>query len=423
MIHISITQLTIIYAFVTIIFIIVLESKKLDYIKAKASCFSFFSFTIALFTFYFLQHLWNSNILFICLYIVFELVTILILKRFKLYKPIHSVLFIFLTFLAISLEYISYTPYFVRQHDMRDFYDYGNGGHFGYIGYLFANHHLPIGNPKDYWCFFNPPLFYIISAIFIKIQNLTGLKFEECFENLQFFSCFCTLIFDIYVYRILKKVGIKHSLTIVTAFVLFSPSLIIMSGSLNNDILSIMLSTMALFYAIKWFESDKLLDLIKIAFCIGIAMMTKVSSAIIAIAIGALFIMRLLKNRKEFKKYIIHFGIFAIIALPIGLWFPIKNLILYHIPPTYVQSVDPNTPINLSSYSVAERFFTVSSHEAISNVNVIMEGEHRDYNLFFTTLKSFVLDEHVDYQENQLLRFNSSCFILSIYNNSYNISS
>ena len=147
-------------------------------------------------------------------------------------------------------------------------------------------------------------------------------------------------------------------------------------------------------------------------------MMAKVSAALMAIVIAVLFILRVFPNRNCWKKYLLHFGIFAIIALPIGLWFPIKNWILYQIPPTYVQSIDPDTPINLSSFSIDERFFTISSRETVSNVNVIMDGEHRDYNLFFTTLKSFVLDEHIDYSENSLLRFYLTYFILSCHPNS-----
>lgn len=404
-VNLSLKAMIIIYVITVAIFVGILESKKLNYQKAKASFFIFSNFIVSIFLFYCLQDFFNINHLFTCICIGFGIANLLILKLLKLYKPIHGILFLFLIAISTSFSYISYTPYFVRQHDSRQFWEYEFGGHFGYIGYIFRNHHLPIGNPKDYWCFFNPPLFYIISAFFIKIQNDIGLDFDKCFENLQVLSFINTIIFEIYVFRILKKTGIKKSLTVVLAFILLAPALIIMSGSLNNDILSITLSTMALFYAIKWFETDKLLDLIKIALCISLAMMTKVSSALIAIIIAILFLIRFVKNRKEFKKYLVYFSIFALISLPIGLWFPIKNWILYKIPPTYVQSIEADTPINISNYSVLERMFSIPSKDNLTNVNVKMDEKNSDYQIFFTTLKSFILDENINYEESKVLNF------------------
>ena len=401
--NLSTGAMIVIYVIATIFFAAILASKKLDIKKAKASFFIFSNLIVSIFIFYCLQNSFNINHLFACITIIFGLVNIIILVIFKLYKPIHGILFLFLAVFAVGFEYISYTPYWVRQHDSRQFWDYSFGGHFGYIGYIFQNNHLPTVNPKDYWCFFNPPLFYLISTGILQLGTHFGLEMDKCFENLQFLSFIYTIVFDIYVYRILKRVGIKKSILIVLAFILFSPALIIMSGSINNDILSIMLSTVALFYAIKWFETDKLLDLLLVAISISLAMMTKVSTALIAIPIAILFLIRFIKNRQNYKKYLLHFGIFALIALPIGLWFPIKNLVQYNIPPTYVQSIDPDTPINLSKYSVSDKFFTVSSSENLKNVNVIMEEKDIDYNIFFTTLKSFVVDETIEYKESKVL--------------------
>lgn len=401
----SIKYLIVIYAIAIAVFAGILKFKKLDYKKAQALFFIFINFLASVFIFYCLQNTFNINHLFTCVTLAFSILNIIILLIFKVYKPIHGILFLFLTVFAVYFEYISYTPYWLRQHDSRQFWDYQYGGHFGYMGYIFQNNHLLTVNPTEYWCFFNPPLFYIISVIFLKLQNGLGIDMETCFENLQFFGLIYALLFDFYVYRILKKIGIKKSLAIVLSFVLLSPAIIIMSGSINNDMLSITLSTMALFYGIKWFETDKLFDLIKIALCISLAMMTKISAALIAIVIAVLFIVRFIINRKDYKKYLIHFGIFALIALPIGLWFPIKNWIQYQIPPTYVQSIDPDTPINISKYSTFDRFFKVSSPESLKNVNVIMEEKDIDYNLFFTTLKSFVIDETIEYKKNQLLDF------------------
>ena len=339
--------------------------------------------------------IFNDGHLFIIGVIIFNIIISIILKKKKMYNPKLEIFFSFTTIASIYIGYILYTPFWSRQHDSRSFEDYQYGGHFGYIGYIFFNNHLPVGSPKDYWCFYNPPLFYIISAIFMKLQTFYGLAIENGLENLQILSALYTIIFDIYVYRILRELDIKRTIKSLVLFVALSPSIVIMSGSLNNDILSIMLSTMAIFYCIRWYKSDSLKDLLKIAFSISFAIMTKISTALIAVAIAFVFLVKVIQNKNDILKYIKYFSLFALISLPIGLWFPIKNLIIYDVPLTYVQSVDEDNDANISKYSVLERIFTISEGH-LDTINIDMSKENAEYNLFITTLKSFIVDEYID---------------------------
>ena len=339
--------------------------------------------------------IFNYGHLFIIGVIIFNIIISIILKKKKMYNPKLEIFFSFTTIASIYIGYILYTPFWSRQHDSRSFEDYQYGGHFGYIGYIFFNNHLPVGSPKDYWCFYNPPLFYIISAIFMKLQTFYGLAIENGLENLQILSALYTIIFDIYVYRILRELDIKRTIKSLVLFVALSPSIVIMSGSLNNDILSIMLSTMAIFYCIRWYKSDSLKDLLKIAFSISFAIMTKISTALIAVAIAFVFLVKVIQNKNDILKYIKYFSLFALISLPIGLWFPIKNLIIYDVPLTYVQSVDEDNDANISKYSVLERIFTISEGH-LDTINIDMSKENAEYNLFITTLKSFIVDEYID---------------------------
>ena len=404
----------------TLIFTGILNLRKFSKDHAKAFFRIYITFIVSLGLLYYLKNLFNPSHLFIGIWLIFNLVCILILKKQNLYNRKYGILFTLLSIFVVYIGYISYTPFWARQHDSRSFVDYQYGGHFGYIGYIFFNNHLPTGSPKDYWCFFNPPLFYIISTIFMKIQTFFNFTIEEGLENLQILSSLYTIIFDIYIYRIFKELNIKKSNILLLLFVGLSPAIVIMSGSLNNDILSIMLSTIAIFYTIKWYKTDSLIDLIKIAFSISFAIMTKISSALIAIAIAVVFIVKVIQNRKDILKYIKYFSLFALISLPIGLWFPIKNLILYNIPITYVQSVDDDNDANISKYSAFERFFSVSD-EQLNTVNIDMSKENAEYNILITTLKSFIVDEQIDYKNNKILSisipsiFCCSFIILTLY--------
>lgn len=398
------TKLIVLSIIAVITYLFLLKSKKVNKQGARTSLCMFINFIIFLCILYYFKSTFNSIHLFTTVIVLFNFINILILKITKTKSETLTHLFVGVIIFSVLLGYNIYTPFTARQHDGRNFSAPEHGGHFGYIGYIFYNNSLPTGSPADTWCFYNPPLFYIVSAIFLKIWTVFSNSLDLGIENLQLLSMIYTIIFDIYVYKILKEINIKKSLIPSILFVSLSPAMIIMSGSINNDILSIALATMAIYYTIIWYKTDSLKDLIKIAITISLSIMTKISTALIAIAIAIVFLKKVINNRKDFKRYVKHFSIFALIALPIGLWFPIKNLVLYDIPFTYVQSVDLSNDSNISKYSTFDRFFKINDGH-LKTININMSKENAEYNLYTTTLKSFIIDEHIDYESSPILRF------------------
>ena len=93
------------------------------------------------------------------------------------------------------------------------------------------------------------------------------------------------------------------------------------------------------------------------------------------------------------------------IALPIGLWYPVKNLILYDVPLNYVQEVtDKDTnPAKIEQYSVFEKLFTISPNN-IKNMNIDMAEPDIDYNIFISTIKSFIVDETIEYEHSMIMK-------------------
>lgn len=386
----------------TITYFSFLKFKKPSKNVAKAGILIFVSFIVSLCCLYYLKTIFEPNHLFTSVFIIFSFVCLIILRLLKLYTPKIGIIFTFLIITSILIGYNCYSPYWSRQHDSRSFYYPEHGGHFGYIGYIFTNNSLPTGSPIDIWCFYNPPLFYIISAITMKIVVAIKDSVDIGFEIIQGLSFVYTIIFNIYVFRILKEMEVKKSIVPTLLFVALSPAMIIMSGSINNDILSIMLSTMAIYYTLVWCREDTLTALIKVAITISLSIMTKISGALIAVAIGIVFLVKIMTNKDFLSTHFIHFVIFALISLPIGLWFPIKNLVLYNVPVTYVQSVDESNSANISRHSVFDRFFKFNSSQ-LDTINIDMSAENADYNIYLTTLKSFIIDEHIDYKENKIL--------------------
>lgn len=383
-------------------FIKILKFNNLEKKEAKSALFTFISFIVSLSLLYYLKNFFNPSHLFNVITILFSISYIVIHKITDTYKDKQGVFFVLLNIITTYICFISYGDVGFCQHDCRSFFDYKNQGHLGYMGYLFFERILPPGNPVDFWCGFNPPLHYFLATAFLRINDFLSIPTELWLKNLQILPCIYTSIFIIYVYRILNKIGLKKSLLTNVLFIGLSPIIIILSGSLNNDILAITLSTMALYYAIEWYETDKLKTLMFIAITIGCAMMTKVSSALIAIVIAVIFLIKVIINRKDIKRYIWSFALFAIVALPLGLWFPIRNLVLYDISPTYVQAVPQPPHERMTKANLFQRLFTFEKQD-IESINVNVEGDSPEYSILITSLKSFIVDENINYTEQKAL--------------------
>ncbi|NLG03394.1 MAG: phospholipid carrier-dependent glycosyltransferase, partial [Clostridia bacterium] len=317
----------------------------------------------------------------------------------KKYLPLNYISVMIGIGVFLRLAYILFTPVWCRQHDVIDF---GTGiGHAGYIEYLFEHKALPDFDPREKWAFFQPPLHHIIAAIWMKINVRLGILYRQAQENVQVLSLFytgCIMIFSYYIFKMsgLKKWGMRVACSIIV----FSPVFILMSGSLNNDPLCIALQVAAIYFALKWYQQPSYLSIILLAFCIGASMMTKVSGGSVAPAVAALFLLRLMKADEEeswsvlhvlhhIKKYILQFLVFGVICIPIGLWFPIRNLIRYQIPLSYTPAVGEG----LSQYSILRRIFDLRMNSVYPAM--INNGDAYDeYNVFLGMIKSSLFGEY-----------------------------
>ena len=320
----------------------------------------------------------------------------------KKYLPLNYVSIMICIGMLLRVAYILYTPVWCRQHDVIDF---GTGiGHAGYIEYLFEHKALPDFDPREKWAFFQPPLHHIIAAVWMKINVRLGILYRQAQENVQVLSLFytgCIMIFSYYIFKTmeLKKWGMR----VACSLMVFSPIYILMSGSLNNDPLCIALQVAAIYFALKWYQKPGYLSIILLALCIGCSMMTKVSGGFVAPAVAALFILRLIKVEDEecwnfknmsnicrnLKSYILQFLVFGLICVPIGLWFPIRNLIRFHIPLSYTPAVGEG----LSQYSIWQRLFDLRTNSVYPAM--INNGDTYDeYNVFLGMIKSSLFGEY-----------------------------
>lgn len=338
------------------------------------------------------------------------------LKKQKMLNDRIMCILIILMGLILRLIYLSYTTNFDRQHDVYYFF-YDDDGHAGYIVYLFENHRLPDFDPTTVWQFYHPPLHHIICAVWMTLLELIGIPAKYDGSNtLQYLTLIYSVLFCVFAYKTFVRLKIKSTaLCISTALVTFHPTLIILAGSLNNDMLSSLFAMMAIYFTVRWSQDRKWLDIIMIAFSVGLGMFTKLSVGLLAPAIAAVFLMVFIKNIKEFKKLIPQFLVFAVICCPIGLFWSIRCYVKFGMPLNYVPKLSDSSGQYIDK-SVFERLTNWSLYQFSSPFTQWLDTgkPYNEFNPFIALLKSAMFDEETFFNDSITLQ--SFCTALFFVN-------
>ena len=255
------------------------------------------------------------------------------LKQAKKLSDEALITLIFALGFFMRLGYTLYTGLYVRQCDLGEFTEGSyNSWHSGYILYVRDHLWIPDINVAGRGEFYHPPFHYFVSAVFLRITDLFLPKGTHHYEALQALSMLWTQWALIMAFKVVKQAGVKKehlpsAAMVVSAF----PALTLMSASINNDILSILLYFTAFYFGLKWFKEGGWKNIIFAALAVGFGMMTKLSVGMIAFPVGFLFVVRLIKDLKEKKagKTFIQLVVFGVICAPLGLWFQIRNYIKF----------------------------------------------------------------------------------------------
>ena len=266
--------------------------------------------------------------------------------------------------ILLRTSFVLLSGLYERQHDAGAYTgiatDTINPGHIGYIEFIYKFHKLPDINPYELFAYYHPPLHHILSYLFLQINIWLGVPEALAFENLQIlpllYSCFCMVV----TYRILKTLEIDgRGLYLGLLFVVLHPSTIYMSGSVNNDMLTILFMCLIMLGSFQWIRDKSLKSLIKLALYIGFGMITKLNAAALAIPLGLLFLLYLFQVLREGSRPLIgqtirNFCIFAAIVVPLGLCWVVRNLLRFGEKPGVPVPGETN-PMYTAPYSLWER--------------------------------------------------------------------
>ncbi len=282
---------------------------------------------------------------------------------------------------CLKFCYVLATSIYTRQNDVGSFDK--TDGHTSYMQYLYDNLSLPDFDPRTRWQYCHPPLHHFIGAVWMWINRVLLSPGENpCRESIQMLSLFYSCCIMITAYRILRHFKLKGAALYIPLIIInFHPAFVLLSGSINNDVLSVAFIMGAVLCTLRWSESRSMKDILKIALCIGLGMMTKISAALIAPPVALVFLIVFIKNvKKELIPLLTQFVCFGLVCVPLGMWFPVYQRIRWGIPFTYVHEMSVLSFQYIGDMPFAERITDFS----LSQLTPIYEHWRRvdEYGVF-----------------------------------------
>jgi hypothetical protein len=291
---------------------------------------------------------------------------------------------------VMRIGYMLYTPYNVRAHDVAALVD---SGHLTYVYNLFAFARLPQTYNYE---FYQPPLQHIAEAAAVKLFSLfrPEERPEILLDAAKIVPCFASCAMMVISRRICEAAGLsRRAALIALAVVAFQPTFYLLSSSINNDMLMLLFFMASVLYTIRWYKRPTMKNILLTALCIGLSMMAKLSGATAAFFTGPVFLIVLIKSVREgnAKRIVAQFAAFVAVCVPLALWYPVRNYLLFHQPLSYVFQPDVNTPMYCGNRTMIERFLSFPLRQMLDPTYCRPAG---DFNLWLYTLKCSVFGEY-----------------------------
>lgn len=297
--------------------------------------------------------------------------------------------------IIMRVGYTIYTHMFVRGNDLGEFSAdvYHNGcGHLGYIYYIAENGKLP--NVNEYQLY-HPPLYHILAALTVQIAGIfmPSGDMQSKFEFVQIINCTLTCIMLPMFRNFLDEIYVdKKFAPWAMAIVAFFPTFYQMGGRLNNDMAVTFFMFLCIVNTYRWYRKRDMKTVIYIALCFGLGMMSKISCGIMALFTGTVMLIVLYEEfkNKNTKQIVIQFAVFAVICVPLALWYPVRNYILFDQPLNYVPRIAENNFVYRGNVPWTERLFSFFPVELVKQPFINL---YEDNSVIMTMLRTALYGE------------------------------
>ena len=221
-------------------------------------------------------------------------------------------------FLGVVIRIVYFQKYgiMVFQHDWH--------GHIEFIEYIAQNWNLP-SIPMKSLEFPQQPLYYLITGGLYSLLIEVGFNHDDALYCIGYFSLFCSMIFLLYSYRLIRVLTHNQWVQLVAiVFISLTPSVVYLSARINNDSLVMALSVVSIYYIIKSYQTAFQKGFYLALLSVSLLFLTKVSASSIELLLFALLLVAYYKSdkRKEnlLKKSLYWYGLVGIFLLTFTLF-------------------------------------------------------------------------------------------------------
>lgn len=333
----------------------------------------------------------------VCSIHLFMIVSVFGLLLFAVKKSLNQALsddeilfFIVFAGCIVRIGYTLYNSSYIRAHDMSGFEDLYGVSKASYLMQLVQLHQLPESNEVQ---LYHQPFSYIVSAAFcLAVQPF--LKSEDVFflgNAGKLASCFasCGILFmtpKLCRCLKMKERGTRYTILLVAAY----PVFFLISGRIGEDAFSGFFSLAAILYTLYWHKESSLKNTILLAVIYGLGVQTNLSCCLPAVFTGIVFVYHLLSEKEKRRRLLCFYVIFGVIALPLGLWFYIRNYILFGQSFTYIYPQVVGSDIWCGDVSLWNRYKPLDIKNVLTSP---FNFPYLDYNLSTYFLKSELFGE------------------------------
>ncbi len=222
---------------------------------------------------------------------------------------------VFLFGVALRFAYVAATPYAVRAHD--------TDGHIDYVNYVLAHGVMP--HAEGGWEFHQPPLYYVLSALWVKVMMLLGMAQNMAMQSIQGWSLALSvaafgvalLTARFFFTKWPARFTVWYGLIIAT----FN-GVIFTSAGITNETLAFFFGTTTLYFMLRWWRVPDMRSLVALACSFALAFITKISVLALAPAIGIIFLVR---SGRMWRQRVSSILVFAAVVIALAGWYPVQR--------------------------------------------------------------------------------------------------
>lgn len=332
---------------------------------------------------------WIRSIMLLGVGVCAAIALILLIKTKRL-KAETVIILLILAGMIMRVGYMLYTSLGQRGHDVAGFND---SGHLDYIYQIFKTGRLP--QAYDYQ-FYHPPLNAILQAIVVRVfswfQPNQGLY--QLFEASKIVPCFASCALLLVCYSLFRELRMSaRAIALSLGVLAFQPTFYLFSASINNDSLMLLFYMIAVLYTVRWYHDPSLKNILVIALAIGLGMSTKLSAVTVAAFTAPVFLLMLARRVREKNALPVigQYAAFAAVCLPLGLWYTVRNRILFHISYRYMYTLSRWNDLYCGDQSLVKRFLSFPVEQL---VNPLYCKPYTDYNIWVYLAKCAVFGEY-----------------------------